>query len=190
MLTTPREPGVGPQTSDVNAGQRLQQTSVHDASSPDQTRSLTEKGAIAFREREKLAREIQSGALDCYVNENAEFSGDMSFKGMLRLDSHFSGSVSSEAGTLIVSSGAVVDADIEVGVAHIYGTVNGNIVARERLEIKRTGKVVGDLHVVELLIEDGAIFDGRCRMTGDISAKYLVRKKLRQQALGAKAAGA
>ena len=189
MLATPRNPGASPQQSDVNASQGLQQSSRPNGSSHNQTQPSIQSGALAFSEREKLAREIQRGAIDGYANQNAEFSGDMSFKGMLRLDSHFSGTISSEAGTLIVSSGAVVDADIEVGVAEIYGTVNGNIIARQRLEIKRIARVIGDLHASELVIEEGAVFEGRCRMTGEISAKQLVRKKLREQTLSAKAVG-
>src|SRR5207237_9678350 len=86
------------------------------------------------------------------------------FKGMLRVDGHLSGRVSSQDGTLIISSGGQVDADIEVSVAQIYGTVNGDITATKRIEMGRVAKVTGNIQTPALVIENGAIFEGSCRM--------------------------
>ncbi|HYG10339.1 MAG TPA: polymer-forming cytoskeletal protein, partial [Pyrinomonadaceae bacterium] len=77
---------------------------------------------------------------------------------------HLSGRVSSQDGTLIVSTGGQVDADVEVSVAQIYGTVVGNITATKRIELGRVAKVTGDIQTPALVIEQGAIFEGSCRM--------------------------
>ena len=83
---------------------------------------------------------------------------------MLRIDGHFTGRVRSEKGSLIVSAGGVVEANIEVASAKINGTVRGDIVATGRIELGRSARVHGNLQTPALVIEDGAVFEGGCRM--------------------------
>ena len=66
----------------------------------------------------------------CFVGDVVNFTGEVCFKSMLRIDGHFSGNVISTDGTLIVSTGAeVTKAVIKVAVAKINGTVEGDILA-------------------------------------------------------------
>lgn len=127
-----------------------------------ETQSPTAARAVA--ETEALAREIKDGTMSGFVGGGTVLSGEAVFKGMLRVDGHLTGRVTSENGTLIVSSGGQVDADINVAAAKINGTVNGDVVARERLELGRTAQVYGDIRTPILVIEEGAIFEGGCRM--------------------------
>src|SRR5919202_5838909 len=83
---------------------------------------------------------------------------------MLRVDGSLSGNVRSEDGTLIVSTGGRVEANVEVAVAQIYGTVNGDITASKRIEMGRVAKVTGNIQTPALIIENGALFEGSCRM--------------------------
>ena len=93
-----------------------------------------------------------------------ELDGEISFKDMLRVNGHISGRVHSEKGTLIVDSGARVDAFIEVAVAVIGGTVNGDIVGRERVELGPNAVINGNISTPKLAIKPGATFQGDCRM--------------------------
>src|SRR5437764_4895084 len=120
--------------------------------------------ARAYSKSESLARDIKEGTLSGFVGNGTTLTGEANFKGMLRVDGHLSGRVSSQDGTLIVSSGGQVDADIEVSVAQIYGTVNGDIVASKRIELGRVARVTGNIQTPALVIEQGAIFEGSCRM--------------------------
>ena len=120
--------------------------------------------ARAVAETEALAREIKDGTMSGFVGGGTVLSGEAVFKGMLRVDGHLTGRVTSENGTLIVSSGGQVDADINVAAAKINGVVNGDVVARERLELGRTAQVYGDIRTPVLVIEEGAVFEGNCRM--------------------------
>lgn len=135
----------------------------------------------AVMESESLAREIKDGSMSGFVGGGTTLSGEVAFKGMLRVDGHMTGSILSEKGTLIVSSGGRVDADIKVAVAKINGTVHGDVVASERLELGRTAQVYGDIFTTALIIEQGAIFEGSCRMNGakGSDGKEPVREKLR-----------
>jgi cytoskeletal protein CcmA (bactofilin family) len=118
----------------------------------------------AVTESEALARDLREGVVSGFVGSGTLVSGDAEFKGMLRIDGRFTGRVRSEKGALIVSAGGVVDAQIEVATAKINGTVNGDILATERIEFGRSARVRGDIQTPSLVIEDGAIFDGNCRM--------------------------
>jgi cytoskeletal protein CcmA (bactofilin family) len=115
-------------------------------------------------ETESLAREIKDGTMSGFVGGGTVLSGEAEFKGMLRIDGHLTGRITSEKGTLIISSGGRVDAAINVATAKINGTVNGDIVATERLEFGRTAQVYGNIQTPVLIIEQGAIFEGGCRM--------------------------
>ena len=110
----------------------------------------------AVTESESLARDIKEGLLSGFVGNGTALTGEAIFKGMLRVDGHLSGQVKSEGGTLIVGNNGQVDADIEVAVATIHGTVNGDITASQRLELGRAAKVNGNIQTPSLVIEQGA----------------------------------
>jgi cytoskeletal protein CcmA (bactofilin family) len=93
-----------------------------------------------------------------------ELVGDVNFKDMIRVNGHIAGSVYSKAGTMIVDTEAKVDANVDVAVAMIGGTVSGDIVARERVELGPTSKIYGNIWTRSIVIKDGAIFEGVCRM--------------------------
>lgn len=99
-----------------------------------------------------------------FVGDVVNFTGEVCFKSMLRIDGHFSGNVTSENGTLIISTGALVTkAVIKVAVAKINGTVEGDILASEQLVLGRTANVKGMLTAPALVVEEGAQLNGSCR---------------------------
>jgi cytoskeletal protein CcmA (bactofilin family) len=96
---------------------------------------------------------------------------------MMRVDGHLSGRVSSSSGTLIVGANGKVDANIEVAVAVIHGTINGDIIATQRLELGRAAKVNGNIQTPSLIIEQGAVFEGTCKMVQMTAAADKAKKK-------------
>ena len=121
-------------------------------------------GSRAMTESETLARDIKEGTLSGFVGGGTMVTGEANFKAMMRIDGHLSGRVSSTSGTLIVGANGKVDANIEVAVAVIHGTINGDIIATQRLELGRAAKVHGNIQTPSLIIEQGAIFEGSCKM--------------------------
>ncbi len=146
-------------TSRSNYGSSYQQ--------PAETQYRPQESASSSRavtESEALARDIKEGLLSGFVGNGTTLTGEANFKGMLRVDGHLSGQVRSEGGTLIVGNNGQVDADIEVAIATIHGAVNGDITASQRLELGRAAKVNGNITTPSLIIEQGAVFEGSCRM--------------------------
>jgi cytoskeletal protein CcmA (bactofilin family) len=118
----------------------------------------------AMTESETLARDIKEGTLSGFVGGGTVVTGEANFKAMMRVDGHLSGRVMSTSGTLIVGANGKVDANIEVAVAVIHGTINGDIIATQRLELGRAAKVNGNIQTPSLIIEQGAVFEGSCKM--------------------------
>ena len=118
----------------------------------------------ALTESETIAREIKDGTLSGFVGSGTVITGESSFKSMLRVDGRFSGRITSGTGTLIVGSGGQVDANIEVAVCTIQGVVNGDIIASQRVELGRAAKLSGNIQTPSLVIEQGAVFEGSCKM--------------------------
>jgi len=115
-------------------------------------------------ESESLAREIKEGNLSGFVGSGTMVTGEANFKAMMRVDGNLSGRVNSTSGTLIVGANGKVDANIEVAVAIVHGTVNGDIIATQRLELGRAAKLNGNIQTASLMIEPGALFEGSCKM--------------------------
>jgi cytoskeletal protein CcmA (bactofilin family) len=118
----------------------------------------------ALTESESLAREIKEGNLSGFVGSGTVVTGEANFKALMRVDGHLSGRITSSTGTLIVGANGKVDANIEVAIAMIHGTVNGDIIATQRLELGRAAKLNGNIQTASLVIEPGALFEGTCKM--------------------------
>ena len=143
-----------------------------DAAQEDVVSNSTQPRAIS--ESEAMARDIKEGRLSGFVGSGAVFMGELNFIAMARIDGHLTGKVASEKGTLIIGSDGQVDANVSVATAIINGEVNGDIIATEHLELKRTAKVVGNIQTPRLIMADGAILEGNCSM---LKAKENVENK-------------
>jgi cytoskeletal protein CcmA (bactofilin family) len=113
---------------------------------------------------ESIARDIKEGRLSGFVGHGTVLTGETNFQMMLRVDGHLTGTVMSDGGTLIVGTNGQVDANVSVGVATINGTVNGDVIASEKIQLGRTARVNGNIATPRLVIEEGAVFEGGCSM--------------------------
>lgn len=166
-----------PQSSSYGGSGATPPTSGATPTEAYQQQVYTQTTSRAVTESESLARDIKEGTLTGFVGNGTTLTGEANFKGMLRVDGGLSGRVSSADGTLIVSTNGRVDANVEVAVAQIYGTVNGDIIASKRIEMGRVAKVTGNIQTPALVIENGAIFEGSCRM---VQLKEQVEKQERE----------
>ena len=99
-----------------------------------------------------------------FIGDVLKFTGEVRFKSMLRIDGHFSGHVTSSDGTLIVSDGAqLTQAVIDVAVAKINGSVEGDIHASKELVLGRSASVTGEVTSPVLIVEEGALLNAICR---------------------------
>lgn len=103
--------------------------------------------------------------LNGFLDRGTEFTGELRFRDLMRIDGKFKGKIQSP-NTLIVGEGGEVDAEIDVGTASVSGRVEGTLKAKSKIEIHAKGRVYGTLITPSLVIEDGAMFQGKCEMEG------------------------
>lgn len=101
--------------------------------------------------------------INAFLGKDTEFEGKLSFTGAVRLDGKFSGEIFS-SGTLIIGESAVIKSQIHVADMVISGEVHGDIFAEKKIEINVPGKLFGNIQTPKLVIEEGVIFEGSCKM--------------------------
>ncbi len=79
----------------------------------------------------------------------------------LQIDGKVEGSITLRGHQLTVGSAAQLNSEIHAGEVIVYGKVVGNVHARDRVDVKTDGSVVGDISTARISIEDGAHFKGR-----------------------------
>jgi cytoskeletal protein CcmA (bactofilin family) len=97
------------------------------------------------------------------IGEGVEFQGELSFTHGIRIDGTVQGKIRSDA-SLIIGPKGKVSADIAIRSISISGELRGTVHATERVEIHKMGGVFGDLYTPCLIIEAGAVFEGKCNM--------------------------
>lgn len=94
------------------------------------------------------------------LSSDVEIKGTVKFTNDLVVDGRIEGEIQSD-GNLTVGENARLKAEIKTGTVVVYGKVHGNIIANEKVELKATAEVVGDIKAKVLSIEPGAIFVGK-----------------------------
>lgn len=94
------------------------------------------------------------------IGRSIVVKGELSANEDLVVDGQFEGTVNLQDHCLTVGANGKVKAEILARQVVIYGVVNGNVSAREKVEVRRTGNVTGDLRSASVSIEEGAYFKG------------------------------
>ncbi len=95
------------------------------------------------------------------IGAGTAFEGLVSFRGWALIDGEFRGEVVA-SGALHIGEAATVRARIEVDALVVAGSLEGEVVARERIEVLATARVTGVLHAPRVSLADGCVVDGRC----------------------------
>ena len=107
------------------------------------------------------------GDLNGFLDRGSHLEGELRFDTSFRIDGRVTGRVTSPGGSLIVGDGGEIEGEVEVGRLFVSGVLRGTVSASARIQIAPGGKVYADLSTPSLVIEDGAVFEGRCSMTGE-----------------------
>lgn len=102
--------------------------------------------------------------LSAYLDERSEIEGTYTFSGTAMLNGKLRGVILSND-TLIVGEKGVVNATVSAGSVVVHGEVVGNVTATERVELRGNARVFGDIEAPVVVVEEGVLFEGHCRMT-------------------------
>src|SRR5208337_1232573 len=94
------------------------------------------------------------------LNSDVELKGTIKFAGELTFDGKLDGDINSD-GVLNLGDNAVVKGNLNVNSVVLRGKINGNVTAKERIEIKTKTELFGDIRSPKLVIEEGVTFVGK-----------------------------
>ena len=100
--------------------------------------------------------------LETLIGEDSIVRGEIISRGFVRTDGVVEGTV--QVHHLLVGKSGAVHGDISVRTVEIDGSVEGNIVAEDTVEIRPGGVLEGDVKTVKLIIQEGAFFYGNSLM--------------------------
>ena len=94
------------------------------------------------------------------LNSDMEIKGNLKFSGELTLEGKLEGEVQTD-GVLNLGDTAVVNGNINAQSVVVRGKINGNINAKEKIEIKAKAELFGDIRATKLVVEEGVTFVGK-----------------------------
>ena len=103
--------------------------------------------------------------LEALIGTNSNFRGDIDTKGTLRIDGGMTGNVNAD--WVVLGEKASVKGDITARGIVVGGRAEGNLKAKEIVEIRSKGQVFGDICTAKMTIVEGGLFDGRSSMGRD-----------------------
>jgi cytoskeletal protein CcmA (bactofilin family) len=98
-----------------------------------------------------------------FLEKGCKINGKISFEGPARIDAQIEGEIVG-SDTIVIGESAVLNAQVRAETVIIAGKVAGDVVAGQRLEIRPSARVVGNLTTPVLVIHEGALFKGHCAM--------------------------
>jgi cytoskeletal protein CcmA (bactofilin family) len=115
----------------------------------------------------KLVKNEGSGSDFGWIGKGVEVIGDVIFQDRLQVDGKVNGKLYSEKGTLVIGEAGKIEGQIDVGTCVVHGSINGDLQARGKVEIHKTGRLNGDVITPALVVEEGSIFNGAIKMSKD-----------------------
>jgi cytoskeletal protein CcmA (bactofilin family) len=103
------------------------------------------------------------GTLNGFLDRGSHFAGDLKFEDGFRIDGRFEGKITSGS-ELVLGESAEVDAEIHVGKLSVNGSLKGTVIVTDRVELHPKARVLADLTTPALSIDEGAFFQGSCKM--------------------------
>jgi len=151
------------------------QAPVNPPSSPSS--AIAPKPAPVNREGSSMSTDINRpiapavGGSTARLGASLHVKGEISGNEDLHIDGSVEGLIQLDDRKLTVGSSAKLTADVVAREVVVYGSVKGNLRARDRIEIKKDGSVIGDLTTARIMIEDGAYFKGAIEIDRSASSE-------------------
>ncbi len=115
---------------------------------------------------------MDTNRLEAILGADSKISGNLFFKGPAEINSQIEGEIVGES-LITIGEPAILRSSIKSSEVIIYGNVTGDIIAKDRVCLKNTSVVTGNIQSPIIQIEEGAIFNGSCVMKQDVSSSFV-----------------
>ncbi len=115
------------------------------------------------------ARFTDDAFINSIIGEGTRFKGEFDLNGLLRIDGDFTGVIRTR-GKVLVGQNGRAECTLHAGTVVVGGVLRGEIVSTEKVIILSTGLVLGNISTPRLIVEEGVIFNGSCRITTPAAA--------------------
>lgn len=110
------------------------------------------------------------------IAANTSFEGKIKTEGSIRIDGKFVGDINAKANAAVGITGTI-DGTLSARSITVAGKVSGTIMAAEKLVLEAKSIMQGDIRAAKLVVDEGAMFDGKCDMKQGSSAPPMLPKK-------------
>lgn len=138
-----------------------QQTQSETPTAPPPQTSAPPLSAVAFGAPSPARSLAPASRASARLGSSLHINGHITGTEDLQIDGKVDGPISLNGHQLTVGPAAVLNSEIRSGEVVVFGKIIGNVFARDRVDIKTDGSVVGDISTSRISIEDGAHFKGR-----------------------------
>lgn len=145
-----KDPNVEPERAPEAAKQAVQSTPAATAAMP----------SVSARPAEPPPSTV---GLVGYLYKGSRVSGHLSFQGSAAIDGAVDGDIQCQ-GTLTIGESAEVKAKITAQAVIVRGKVEGNVSAKEKIELIAPARLIGNIETSRLIITEGVLFEGDCSM--------------------------
>ena len=111
-----------------------------------------------------FGRSKKSNSIDTLVGRNSKVQGDINFSGGFHVDGIIQGNIQAEpdsSSVLSISENGLVEGGVSVPHVVLNGTVKGDVLARERIELGPTARVIGNVYYNLIEMSIGAEVNGK-----------------------------
>lgn len=110
-----------------------------------------------------MADKQQPGGELTLIAANTTFEGKIRTDGSIRIDGKFVGDIHAKANAAVGATGSI-DGTLTARAITVAGKISGTVTASERLVLESKSVMQGDIRAARLVVDEGALFDGKCDM--------------------------
>lgn len=106
------------------------------------------------------------------IGRDAKFKGELTFDSSLKVLGLLEGVIRA-GGEVTIGDGGLIKGDVEANTIVVEGTVEGDLIAKNKLHLTAKARVIGDVTAASLTVAEGATFIGHCRVGSEAIAKAM-----------------
>jgi cytoskeletal protein CcmA (bactofilin family) len=111
----------------------------------------------------------KNNSMDSIIGANSIIKGEVEVKGTIRIDGRFEGIITAD--WVIVGKTGSIEGKVTASAVLVSGQIIGKVFSTDFVEIKQSGKMIGDIETDRIIILEGGRFEGKSIIKRDISKK-------------------